>query len=89
MPNTARAVTSLKGELGDEVTSVIKANLDLADDVDPTASFVEDLGADSLDAVELIMTLEEEFDIEIPEDDVVSITNIESAVKYITEKKGE
>ena len=88
MPNTARAVTSLNG-LEDEIAGVIKGQLELDDDVDPTASFVEDLGADSLDAVELIMTLEEEFDIEIPEDDVVSITNIETAVKYITEKKGE
>ena len=88
MPNTARAVTSLNG-LEDEIAGVIKGQLELDDDVDPTASFVEDLGADSLDAVELIMTLEEEFDIEIPEEDVVSITNIETAVKYITEKKGE
>ena len=47
------------------------------------ASFVDDLGADSLDTVELTMELEEEFGIEIPDDDAVNITTVGAAVKYI------
>ena len=47
------------------------------------ASFVDDLGADSLDTVELIMELEEEFGIEIPDDDAENITTVGAAVKYI------
>ncbi len=48
-----------------------------------TASFTEDLGADSLDLVDLIMGLEQEFDIEIPDEDVEKITTVGDAVKYI------
>ena len=47
------------------------------------ASFLEDLGADSLDTVELIMEFEEEFDIEIPDEDAESITTVGSAISYI------
>ena len=49
------------------------------------ASFVDDLGADSLDTVELVMALEEEFDAEIPDDQAESITKVKDAVAYITE----
>ncbi len=49
----------------------------------PEASFVDDLGADSLDTVELIMALEEEFDAEIPDDEAETITRVQDAVKYI------
>lgn len=56
------------------------------DQVTPTASFTDDLGADSLDAVELVMALETEFHIEIPDEDAESLTNIEETVKYIQEK---
>ncbi len=48
------------------------------------ASFVDDLGADSLDIVELIMALENEFDIEIPDDDAEKITTVNDAVQYVT-----
>ncbi|SVC08994.1 uncharacterized protein METZ01_LOCUS261848 [marine metagenome] len=51
------------------------------------AHFVNDLGADSLDTVELIMEFEEEFDIEIPDEDAEKITNVSSAVKYVEEHK--
>ncbi len=51
------------------------------------AHFVNDLGADSLDTVELIMEFEEEFGIEIPDEDAEKITNVSSAVKYIEEHK--
>ena len=50
------------------------------------ASFVDDLGADSLDLVELVMALEEEFDLEIPDEDAEKITNVGDAVKYIKDK---
>lgn len=57
-----------------------------ADEVTEEASFVEDLGADSLDIVELIMAFEEEFDLEIPDEDAEKITTIGDAVNYIKEK---
>jgi acyl carrier protein len=53
------------------------------EEVTPEASFVEDLGADSLDTVELVMALEEEFDIEIPDEDAEKITKVKDAVAYI------
>ncbi|NLY29722.1 MAG: acyl carrier protein [Firmicutes bacterium] len=55
------------------------------DEVTNEASFVDDLGADSLDLVELVMALEEEFDLEIPDEDAEKITNVGDAVKYIKE----
>ena len=53
------------------------------DDVKTTSSFVEDLGADSLDTVELIMALEEEFDAEIPDEDAEKIATVQDAITYI------
>ena len=53
------------------------------DDVTPTAKFIEDLGADSLDTVELVMALEEEFDTEIPDEEAEKITTVQQAVDYI------
>ncbi|HZX60891.1 MAG: acyl carrier protein [candidate division NC10 bacterium] len=55
-------------------------------EVTPEASFVEDLGADSLDTVELIMVLEEEFGIEIPDEDAEKIAQVKDAVQYIKER---
>ncbi|MEQ8224898.1 MAG: acyl carrier protein [Candidatus Eremiobacterota bacterium] len=52
------------------------------------ASFTDDLGADSLDNVELVMALEEEFDIEIPDEEAEKITNVQEAIKYIEEHLG-
>ena len=57
-----------------------------ADDVKNAASFVDDLGADSLDNVELVMAFEEEFDIEIPDDAAEHIQTVGDAVKFIDEK---
>ena len=51
--------------------------------VNSEASFIDDLGADSLDTVELVMALEEEFDIEIPDDDAEKIATVQNAVDYI------
>jgi len=52
-------------------------------DVVPTAKFIEDLGADSLDTVELVMAFEEAFDIEIPDEDAEKIGTVGDAIKYI------
>ncbi|HEY7403171.1 MAG TPA: acyl carrier protein [Candidatus Angelobacter sp.] len=54
-----------------------------AEDVTPAASFVDDLGADSLDRVELVMALEETFGVEIPDEDAEKISTVQDAVDYI------
>ena len=56
------------------------------EEVTPEASFIDDLGADSLDTVELVMALEEEFGIEIPDEDAEKIATVGDAVKYIEDK---
>lgn len=56
------------------------------DEVTPSASFIDDLGADSLDVVELVMAFEEKFGIEIPDEDTEKIRTVGDAVKYIEEK---
>ena len=56
--------------------------------IKPEASFVEDLGADSLDIVELIMGIEEEFDIEIPDEDAEKLTTVGEALNYVKNKLG-
>jgi len=55
------------------------------DEVKPEASFVEDLGADSLDTVELVMALEEEFETEIPDEEAEKITTVQLAIDYINQ----
>ena len=68
----------------DKVKEVIIDKLGIEDSkIESESSFVDDLGADSLDTVELIMQLEEEFGIEIPDDDAEKITTVGSAVEYI------
>ncbi len=54
----------------------------------PGASFVDDLGADSLDLVELIMAMEEEFDVEIPDEDAEKITTVQNAIDYVAKLQG-
>jgi acyl carrier protein len=72
----------------DKVREVVVDQLGVSEDeVTPDAKFVEDLGADSLDRVELVMRLEEEFDLEIPEDDALKIQTVADAVEYIEKKK--
>jgi acyl carrier protein len=56
------------------------------DEITMDSAFIEDLGADSLDIVELIMALEEDFDIEIPDEDAEKIATVEDAVEYICER---
>ena len=68
----------------DKVKDIIIDKLGVEEEkIKSEASFVDDLGADSLDTVELIMQLEEEFGIEIPDDDAEKITTVGSAVEYI------
>jgi len=57
-----------------------------AESVTPEASFIDDLGADSLDIVELVMTMEEEFDLEIPDEDAEKIKTVSDVVNYIKAK---
>ncbi len=71
----------------DRIKKVVVDQLDVnEEEVTPSASFVDDLGADSLDVVELVMGLEEEFDIEIPDEDAEKITTVKDAVGYVDEK---
>lgn len=58
------------------------------DEVTEDASFIDDLGADSLDTVELVMELEKEFNMEIPDDDANNIRSVGDAIKYINERAG-
>ena len=73
--------------VNDRVRGIIAEQLGVKlEEVTDTASFIEDLGADSLDTVELVMALEEEFGIEIPDEDAEKMTNVGEAVRYIEEK---
>jgi acyl carrier protein len=68
----------------DKVKQIIVDQLSVEEgEVTPTASFVDDLGADSLDRVELIMALEEAFDLEIPDEEAEKIKTVQDAVDYI------
>ncbi len=76
-----------KDPIFDKVKAIIVDQLGVEEDeVTENASFVDDLGADSLDIVELIMALEEEFELEIPDEDAERISTVRDAVEYIREK---
>jgi acyl carrier protein len=68
----------------EKIAKIICEQLDVPEkDVVPEASFVDDLGADSLDQVELIMAMEEEFDISIPDEDAEKIATVKNAIDYV------
>jgi acyl carrier protein len=68
----------------DRVKKIVVEQLGVSEgEVTPSASFVDDLGADSLDTVELVMALEEEFDCEIPDEQAEKITTVQQAIDYI------
>ena len=74
----------------DQVRGIIAEQLGVkADEIKNDASFVDDLGADSLDTVELVMALEEEFETEIPDEEAEKITTVQQAIDYINSRKTE
>lgn len=76
--------------LTDQVKDIIVEQLGVdANEVTEDASFIDDLGADSLDTVELIMAFEEKFDIEIPDEDAEKLTTVGKAIQYLEEKLKE
>ncbi|HLC19169.1 MAG TPA: acyl carrier protein [Thermodesulfobacteriota bacterium] len=73
-----------------KVRKIIMEQLDVSEDeVTPKASFVDDLGADSLDTVEMVMAFEEEFSIEIPDEDAEKIRTVQDSIDYIEKKAGK
>ncbi len=73
-----------------KVNDIISQQLDVKmDEIKPESSFIEDLGADSLDTAELVMAFEESFDIEIPDEDAEKILKVKDATDYITSKRSE
>ena len=76
-------------ETADRVKKIVVEHLGVdADKVTEEASFIDDLGADSLDIVELVMAFEEEFSVEIPDDAAEKITTVKDAIVYIDQNKG-
>ena len=74
----------------DQVRSIIAEQLGIkTDEIKDDASFVDDLGADSLDTVELVMALEEEFETEIPDEDAEKITTVQNAIDYVNSAKAK
>ena len=85
----AATTTSLSMATSEELTAKVKGiivsqlGVD-AEKVVPSATFVDDLGADSLDTVELIMAIEEEFDCEIPEEEAANISTVQEVIDYVS-----
>lgn len=76
--------------LEEKIKKIISEQLDVAEeDVVLEASFVDDLGADSLDQVELIMAMEEEFDLSIPDEDAEKIGSVKDVIDYVKKALGE
>ncbi|MYF70534.1 MAG: acyl carrier protein [Proteobacteria bacterium] len=74
----------------DQVRAIIAEQLGVkADEINNDASFVDDLGADSLDTVELVMALEEEFETEIPDEEAEKITTVQHAIDYVNAHKSD
>jgi len=76
-------------DISERVTKIVVEHLGVeAEKVQPKASFIDDLGADSLDTVELVMAFEEEFNCEIPDDVAETIQTVGDAVKFLEENAG-
>jgi len=77
-------------EIEQKVKEIIVEQLGVDEsEVTPEASFIDDLGADSLDTVELVMAFEEAFDIEIPDEDAEKISTVQDAIDYVKSKIGQ
>ena len=70
-------------DIAERVKKIVAEQLGVKEEVENSASFVDDLGADSLDTVELVMALEEEFECEIPDEEAEKITTVQEAINYI------
>jgi acyl carrier protein len=76
-------------DIEEKVRKIVCEQLDVPEeDVVPAAAFVDDLGADSLDQVELIMAMEEEFDLSIPDEDAENIATVQNAIDYVQKALG-
>jgi acyl carrier protein len=76
-------------DIEEKVRKIVCEQLDVPEeDVVPAATFVDDLGADSLDQVELIMAMEEEFDLSIPDEDAENIATVQNAIDYVQKALG-
>ncbi len=88
-PKTLDREVGKVASVADKVTDIVCDQLGVPrEKVTPETSFINDLGADSLDTVELVMELEEEFDISIPDEDAEKIQTVGEAIKYIEEHIG-
>ena len=77
-------------DIAEKIKKIISEQLNVPEeDVVPSASFVDDLGADSLDQVELIMAMEEEFDLSISDEDAEKIATVQNAIDFITKASAE
>lgn len=80
----------IMSDIQERIKKIIVEQLNVEEEqVTPTAHFVEDLGADSLDNVEMVMAFETEFEIEIPDEDTEKITNMQEAVAYVEKRAVE
>ena len=78
----------MSASIEQKVKSIIAENLGVAEDeIKATSSFIDDLGADSLDIVELVMQMEEEFEVEIPDEEAENIKTVQDAINYINTHK--
>lgn len=74
----------IMSSIEERVKKIVSEQLGVKDEIANDASFVDDLGADSLDTVELVMALEEEFECEIPDEEAEKITTVQQAIDYVT-----
>jgi len=83
----AMADVKAKANVAEKIKQIVSEQLGVDEgEVTPTASFVDDLGADSLDTVELVMAFEEAFEIEIPDEDAEKIRTVQDAIAYVEKK---
>jgi acyl carrier protein len=88
MPNEKNARVKSMSDIAERVKKIVVEHLGVeADKVTEAASFIDDLGADSLDTVELVMAFEEAFSVEIPEDAAEKISTVKDAIEYIEKQK--